>query len=169
MPHHSLHSSYSGWTSPCWCCMPRLPQWLLWVETSSFAAVLPPDILSFSSAFALVYAHSVLKFPAHGQHRFHHLPFCAAPNQYGSGAAFSCLEADSIHNKVIMEMLCIAMRCHQYLIFWELPLCKFQTNLMDFCWCNIRVRRKGLHKLIKLSAVYFLNCRFVVIISTKAV
>ena len=68
---------------------------------------------------------------------------------------FSCLEADGIHDKVIMEMFRITMGCHQYLIFWELTLCKFQTDLMDFRRRDISARWKGLQTDKTVCRLFF--------------
>lgn len=70
------------------------------------------------------------------------------------------LTADAVHYQVVMEVVGVQVRCHHHLEVRELTLSQLQPNGVGFLRREIIVRGEGLHEVVKLSAVGFLESLF---------
>ena len=67
------------------------------------------------------------------------------------------LAANAVPHKIIVEMVGVDMGSNHYLITGECFLGQFQADGVDLLMPQIIIPRNGLHKIVELSSVYFLD------------
>ena len=70
---------------------------------------------------------------------------------------FAVLAAHAVDHQMVMKMVCVQVCCHDYLKIWELLLRELDSDGVDLLVPQIIIPRNGLHKIVELSSVYFLD------------